>query len=143
MGMYTGLRLKSTVKKEYSQDINSLINNEMNEDFDWLDCTNMVFKEFGKLPRASLVPLGMLAYMPWDEYDKDFTKGYNKETRELSTQCSLKNYDGELEYFLKIIPIFCESVKNCELLYEEWVNSELYELIGDNMVKTSTEDVWG
>ena len=44
-------------------------------------------------------------------------------------QCSLKNYDDTIEYFLEnIVTKICSKLLHCEVLYEEYENSTLYEL---------------
>ena len=72
--------------------------------------------------------------MPW-EYDGDTSyNGFNKDTGELNFQCSLKNYEGEIQAFLNIIPNFTEVLYHCEVLYEEWLTGNLYEIQDKELV---------
>lgn len=137
--MYTGLRFKGFVKEEYREDIELLLNDSKG----WNACKHEELLEFAKFDRSRFIPFGALSYMPdcwegepydkenpWDCPDTDgFDRKFNKETGYWSFQCSLKNYEGEIEYFIsKIVPLICSKVVHCEEFYEEWDVSNLYEL---------------
>ena len=139
MGMYTGLRCKVKIKEEYIAALKEL----ENIDYEWSEHSIKEFRDFGELPRASFIPCGALAYMPgcWeklkenavDKYDTEdvdeFKRGLNEESRIWTFQCSLKDYDNEIEYFIKnIIPIISDEVYHLEKLYEEWETSILYKM---------------
>ena len=139
MGMYTGLRFKGIVKKEFINEIKTLFDKQ-----DWNDCSHPKLKEFGEFERSNYIPFGGLSYMPdcWEGKPYDETKpwicpatdGFEKKFNEItgywSFQCSLKNYGSELEYFIEeIIPLICEKVFHCEYLYEEDTVSTMYELV--------------
>ena len=140
MGMYTGLRFKGIVKKEYREDIELLLNDPE----EWKACKHKELHEFGNsFDRSGFIPFGSLSYMPdcwegepydekkpWDCPDTDgFDRKFNRETGYWSFQCSLKNYEDEIEYFInKIVPLICDKVIHCEEFYEEWEVSNLYEL---------------
>ena len=117
MGMYTGLRFKGTVKKEFRdkfEDIAMYGN--------WEESNDIVFSTFGENYRAQFIPRGTLCYMPkeWEiesidgKYTIDtdgFNRTYDKETGRWSFQCSLKNYERTIEDFLDMVPYFVEDGK--------------------------------
>jgi hypothetical protein len=80
-----------------------------------------------------------------NEYGWDIAKGtngferyFNENTGLLCFQCSLKNYDDTIEYFLeKVIPVICDKTIHVEYLYEEFDVSILYELINDKIIDTN------
>lgn len=143
MGMYTGLRFKGIIKEEYRDDINTLINNE--ECYEWGSLNHELFKEYDKVSRSSFIPFGGLSYMPdsWeeeigrkDEYGYEITKdtdGFDRKfdinTGLLTFQCSLKDYDSTIEYFLNnILVVICEKAYHIEELYEESSISTMYKI---------------
>ena len=145
MGMYTGLRFKGTVKEEFRKDFEPIALGG-----EWINSDDPKFKAFGtKIPRALMIPIGSLAYMPacWEEapYDKyhegvptdGFDRSYDPETGYWSFQCSLKNYDDTIKAFLELVPYFMESVEHAEVYYEEWVYSTSYIIFDGRM---QTED---
>lgn len=148
MGMYTGLRFKGTVKKEFRSEFENIALNG-----DWEESDNEVFKGFGGVSRARFIPCGALSYMPdeWETapYDKyhngtptdGFDRTYDKESGRWTFQCSLKNYDNTIGEFFGIVPYFIEEVEHAEVYYEEWRYSERYELINGEMLKTDDEFV--
>lgn len=133
MGMYTGLRFKAIIKKEYRDDINQLIN-DSNET--WRVCKNEVLKSFDTINRSDFIPFGPLCYMPncWENPENEeatdgFERYFNKATGLLCFQCSLKNYNNTIEYFINnIASLICEELIHCEVLYEEFSTSTFYEL---------------
>jgi hypothetical protein len=133
MGMYTGLRFKGIVKKEFRKDFKDIAMNG-----EWGNSKDIRFADFGKVSRASFIPCGALAYMPneWENTD-GFERTYNEESGFWSFQCSLKNYNDTIEEFLALVPYFIESVEHCEVFYEEWIYSEKYEMVGNIIVLTN------
>ena len=143
MGMYTGLRFKGVVKKEFRNNFENIAMNGA-----WEDSNDEVFKGFSKISRASFIPCGALSYMPdewetepFDEYRNGkptdgFDRTYNRETGRWTFQCSLKNYNDTIENFLEIVPYFIEEVEHAEVFYEEWRYSERYELVDGKMLMT-------
>lgn len=138
MGMYTGLRFKGIIKKEFINEIKTLFDKH-----DWSYCSHPELKEFGEFGRSNSIPFGGIAYMPdcWqgEPYDKTkpwvrpstngFENKFNEITGYWSFQCSLKNYCSELEYFIEeIIPLICKKVFHCEYFYEECTVSTMYYL---------------
>lgn len=137
MGMYTGLRFKGTVKEKLRKDFNSIAMSG-----EWSDSTDKILANFGEVSRASFIPCGSLAYMPdsWDNEDK-IERFYDVKTGYWTFQCSLKNYEDTIEFFLELVPYFTESVEYCEVFYEEWTFSARYELIDGVMKMTNDKFV--
>lgn len=135
MGMYTGIRFKGYVKPQFRANFEPIA--IMGR---WDLSEDPIFKEFGDNPHASFIPCGALAYMPssWEtqltpgDYnsfvDNDgFARAWNPETGYWTFQCSLKNYQREIEEFFDMIPYFIESIEDLEYYYEEWEASERYD----------------
>lgn len=147
MGMYTGIRFKGYVKPEFREEFESIaVNGE------WENSNDEVFKKFGEIGRSHFIPCGSLSYMPdeWEKYDdtlkeysdewfksrKDtdgFNRTWNKETGYWTFQCSLKNYEDEIEEWFKIVPYFIERIEHLEYFYEEWSYSYKYDLINEEV----------
>lgn len=129
MGDYTGIRLDGVVKKKFRKSFNDIAMRGA-----WELSTDTIFKEFGKLYRSIFIPCGALYYMPWDPDDTLFARRYSDETGEWVFQCSLKNYEGEIQAFFNIIPYFMERVV-IEYYYEYWDNSIFYTLVEGKVQK--------
>lgn len=120
MGMYTGLRAKIKLKPEYQEFIEMINNGEAK----WEE----EFWSYGCNRRAEFIPRGMLAYMPWDDDDPKFDRTITASGVWIF-QCSLKNYEGEIEeFFSSVLPEIAEDIIYLEKYYEEWCYSELYGL---------------
>lgn len=142
MGMYTGLRLKVTVKEEYRQMIKAI-----NEGAKWNDFSEQFpfIAAFAKQDRAEFIPRGSLCYMPssWEtgEYPNEVaTDGFERkidiETGYWTFQCSLINDQGEIEqFFEEVLPNIIENAEHIEYLFEEWDSSRMYEFVNGE-VKT-------
>lgn len=143
MGMYTGIRFKGFVKPELRKAMETIA-----MDGSWDESDISEFKEFGHIGRSSFIPCGSLAYMPdeWEAepYDKygcgtptdGFERTYDEETGYWAFQCSLKNYESEIESFFDLIPFFIEKIEHLEYFYEEWDYSTKYELINGKVICT-------
>ncbi|WP_346938229.1 hypothetical protein [uncultured Clostridium sp.] len=149
MGMYTGLRFKGIIKEEYRDDINTLINDK--DCFKWGNLQHELFEKYDKVSRSSFIPFGDLSYMP-DSWEKDtgkrdeygykitkdtdgFDRKFDRETGLLAFQCSLKDYDDTIEYFLNNILIaICEKAYHIEELYEENNISTMYKIENDKLI---------
>lgn len=141
MGMYTGLRFKGIVKPEFRKELVGIAMFG-----DWENAESDFFREFGKLGRSSFIPHGALCYMPneWEESifphqgvsaaTDGFNKIYDEHIGYWSFQCSLKNYENEIEQFFEMIPKFIEKIEHLEYYYEERQFSERYDII-DGKVK--------
>jgi len=147
MGMYTGIRFKGYVKKEFRDSFEDIALQG-----DWNKSNDCVFNKFGQIGRSGFIPCGSLSYMPdeWEIYDetlkgtdkyygsaKDtdgFERIWNKENGYWSFQCSLKNYESEIEFWFDIVPYFIEKIEHLEYFYEEWNYSEQYDLVDGEIV---------
>ena len=147
MGMYTGVRCKVIIKKEHRDEMNRL-HDELN--YMWDESTLDFMKEYGDYSRATFIPRGCLCYMPdsWEKepYDKygdgvpsdGFETNFDFDCGLWSFQCSLKNYDSTIEYFIEnVLSKIVEDIIHFEVFYEEDEYSTLYELKnGEIIVKT-------
>lgn len=150
MGNYTGLRVKVFVKKEYREMIA-----EINEEAEWGDFADEFpfLKEYSKLYRSEFIPRGAIAaYLPddWQEAITAFristypmyiaTDGFHREidmdTGYWTFQCSLKNYENEIEKFFEdVLSKIIDSSEHIEYLYEEWEESLMYEFVDGKIVQ--------
>lgn len=146
MGMYTGLRFKGVVKKEFREKLKDIALNG-----EWETSEDEILSKFAEIERAGFIPCGALTYMPgnwqkgpYDEYGdgaatEGFERSYDKETGIWTFQCSLKNYEGTIQEFFNIVPYFIESVEHAEVYYEESAYSTKYELKDGVMVDTDNK----
>jgi hypothetical protein len=140
MGMYTGIRFKGYVKPKYRKVFENIAMNGS-----WNESEDKVFKKYGQIGRSGFIPCGCLSYMPdewesepFDEYGDGtptdgFERTWNEETGYWTFQCSLKNYEDEIEEWFKIIPYFIEKIEYLEYFYEEWTYSKQYDLVDDEV----------
>jgi hypothetical protein len=141
--MYTGLRVKVTVKKEFHQMINE-INNEESDFCDYVDQFSFL-ANFVKLKRSELIPSGITAYMPtgWEigEYPNEqatdgFERQFNTITGLWAFQCCLKNYNDVVEHFLTdVLANIIQSSQHIETKNEEEDASKLFEYVNGEIVK--------
>ena len=138
MGMYTGLRVKVTVKEEYRGMIN-----EINNGAEWREFSTRhpFVAEYARLGRSEFIPSGMISYMPdyWETEDYEATDGFDRkidmETGYWTFQCSLKDYENEIEKFLdEVLPNIITSSEHIEYFYEEWDSGRLYEFVDGKLV---------
>lgn len=148
MGMYTGIRFKGYVKPEFRDGFDAIALNG-----EWEEHNNPILSGFGEIWRSGFIPCGLLSYMPdcWESHDdsyeiyssewfesaKDtdgFERSYDEDTGYWTFQCSLKNYESEIEQWFKIVPYFIEKIEHLEYFYEEWEYSEQYNIV-DGEVK--------
>jgi hypothetical protein len=155
MGMYTGLRCKVVVKPEFREELMRL----HDEDYEWETSSFDFMQEFGQLGRASFIPRGSLSYMPdeWEDIPRKddgsldywngkatdgFGRSFNLETGYWAFQCSLKNYEDEIEsFFENVLPRIAESIEHLEYYYEEWASSVFYELDEGKLIKSTKEGI--
>jgi hypothetical protein len=141
MGMYTGLRIRVKLKPEFIPAIQTVMDGEgdsiwSNLGYDFLD-------EWAKVGRSNFIPNGALAYMPWDKNDSFWQDSLTLDG-EWQFQCSLKNYENEVENFIvNVLGRIIEESLHVEVLYEEWDSSDMYkfidnkwELLEDHSVNT-------
>lgn len=161
MGMYTGIRFKGYVKKEFREDFEHIALAG-----EWDKSHDPIFNLFGKLSRSSFIPCGCLSYMPdcWEkdyinekgekepEFDSDknkpleqvkyfkkiptdgFDRTWNKNTGYWTFQCSLKNYELEIETWICLLPYFIESIEHLEYYYEENSYSQQYDFVDGKVI---------
>lgn len=153
MGMYTGIRFKGYVKPEFREDFENIALNG-----EWESSRDSILQSFSSFYRASFIPCGSLSYMPdeWEEHDnrykeyswewfdsaKDaggFNRTWNKETGYWTFQCSLKNYESEIEAWFDILPYFIEKIEHLEYFYEEFEYSRKYDLVDGKIVCVNDE----
>lgn len=133
MGMYTGLRCKLIIKEEYREDMDTIVN-KFDSTYGFRDnLKSELLKHFYfNIPRATSIPHGgvELCFPTWDEGDAyGFKNSFDINTGLLKFECSLKNYEETIEYFLNnILTEICEQSFHIEVLYETWDNSELYKI---------------
>lgn len=148
MGMYTGLRVKAVVKKEFRQMIG-----EINDGADWGDYVEQFpfLTPYSEQSRAGFIPRGSLAYMPDSWEDGEFpnytdTDGFERNI-DMSTgywtfQCSLKNYGQEIQQFFKeVLPEIIESAEHIEYFYEESSRSTFYGLVDGEITESNREGI--
>ena len=165
MGMYTGLRFKGVVKEEFRKGFAccalygdwDLSENpklrQFGEDVgrsgfipcgslaympdewekDYVDENGNKHPEYEQDIGRPIEEVYFLRQTPTDGFDRT----WNEETGYWTFQCSLKNYESEIEAFFELLPYFIESVEHCEYFYEEDEWSYRYELIDGKMVMTS------
>jgi hypothetical protein len=145
VGDYTGLRCRIIIKEEFREEFYQLHDNS----YEWLESNIDFLKSFGEYNRSAFIPRGSIAaYMP-DEWIKDdektngeFTRSYNKETGLWVFQCSLKNYNQTIEYFLEhVLSKITKEVIHLEYLYESWIVSTLYELKDGVIVESKIDGI--
>lgn len=125
MGMYTELRLRATVKHKYSDLVAEVTNNhtlwseaasQRRFAFPWL-VEAARWNDESSSRRLNNIPYGCSAY--FDDVEEWKTR-YDPKTRVWVVQCNLKNYGGEIEYFLKhMFPHLVESYDEVWYRYEE------------------------
>ncbi|MEK5071782.1 hypothetical protein [Sporosarcina sp. FSL K6-1508] len=141
--MYTGLRIKVTVKKEFRQMINK-INNEEAYFSDYVVHFSFLDK-FTKIKRSDLIPTGTSAYMPtgWEtgEYLNEqaidgFERKIDMNTGVWTFQCCVKNYDKLIEHFFTdVLANIIVSAEHIESKFEEDNNSIMYKYIDGEIVR--------
>ena len=139
MGMYTGLRAKVLVREEYSKAIEELHEND-HDVFGWRNISSSFpnLKEWKEYSRHRFIPFASPYYLPddWTLIGKK-NSYYDKESRIWEFSCSLKNYEEEIDFFVKkILLLVVDRVFYCQSLYEE--DSEpidLMEIYGSKFTK--------
>lgn len=143
--MFTGLRIKVTIKKDFHQMINE-INDEEADFCDFVD-QFLFLKKYAKLKRSELIPSGISSYMPtgWEkgEYPNQqptdgFERKFNVETGFWTFQCSLKNYDRVIEsFFTDVLANIIVSAEHIECQHEEDHESIMYKYINGEIVRVN------
>lgn len=119
MGMYTGLRAKLTIKKEFWPVVKMLMTGSNR----WDDVAEAFpqypfLREWSEVPRCDFIPFGALSYMPWSPRAPEWKRSF--EDGLWVFQCSLKNYEGEIECFVgTVLPHIVDVLHELYSLYEE------------------------
>ncbi len=124
MGMYTGLRFKATLKPFVAEIMSKLYDDKDYSDF-WGTIARIIpiSNDWLNKDRRNFIPFGAIAYLP-DDWDAESCTAGLKET-EWHVCCSLKNYSGEIELFLRdVLPTLISEICQVEYLYEEWSESK-------------------
>ena len=134
MGMYTGLRCKVRIKKVYQKAIKWLHFEPTPLKFNRWEDVNSKFYIPGLnewilgFSRYNFIPFGALCYMPEDfsiSEDEESFSFFDSENGFWEFCCSLKNYNYEIEWFIKNILVkIVDEVDYCESLYEEYPYEE-------------------
>lgn len=131
--MYTGLRFKAKLKPLASIAIEAAYRELQIAEgsYDFWEIVNAIFpisNHWLSIGRRDFIPLGSLSYMPAEWDDLKTEEGINGDI--WTVCCSLKNYSGEIEIFLKeVLPFLIEESCTTYHLYEEWreeVKTEVY-----------------
>ena len=104
MGMYTGLRARLIIKEEFWPVINMLMDEEANAKWDGVAVAFPQYPflaEWADVGRSDFIPFGALEYMPWAAKDPDWQRSFKDGSWVF--QCSLKNYEGEIEFFVATV----------------------------------------
>ncbi len=129
MGMYTGLRARLTIKEEFRPVIEDLMTSR-DLDYSWENVAGKYpqyefLRDWSMVGRCDFIPFGALAYMPWDDADPEWQRSFKDGMWVF--QCSLKNYQGEIQAFVEIVlPHIVEICHELYSLYEE--NDEVEHL---------------
>ncbi len=121
MGMYTGLRAKLSIKEEFWPVIDMVMNRR--EGIFWEDVAKAFpqypfIAEWADVGRCDFIPFGALAYMPWDDDDPEWQRSFKAGLWVF--QCSLKNYEGEIECFVNtVLSPIVHATYELYSLYEE------------------------
>lgn len=138
MEIYTGLRFKGIVKKQFREEFKTFASTRK-----WENAIDKRLKDFAKVSGASLIFSNILIYMPeyWQDFEGNatnkFNRTYDDKTGYWAFQCSLVNDDKIYGNLFDLIPYFIESIKHCEVHEEGAVYSQIYELINGRMQITN------
>lgn len=128
MAMYTGLRFKAKLKEELVKIFEEMLY----EGWTWEEISNYypnhpILKEMVGKYKADSIPCGHVEIMEWQEenpyggcpYITPFKWINTIENGVWTFQCSLKNDDKTIEFFLeKVAPGISEEVLYAETFYE-------------------------
>ena len=129
MGMYTEFRFTGVIKEEFVEDIKAICNKETDKfgfETGWDNTKSPIWDEYKKLERYDCIPY----FNNCTETDNSF----DESTRVWSFECDFKNYGGEIEAFLELIPLFTEELLECEDMYEGFYTPNVYELQNGKLV---------
>jgi len=102
MGYYTDLHCKAIIKPEYRDTIKKIV-------FEYASWKDFFDHDFVELPRADLIPFGENKLKQSEIFD-----GIN-----LHIECSIKNYDDEIEYFFEMLQCISDEVSEYKSFDED------------------------
>ncbi len=119
MGNYTSLRVKLRPKQEFISLYQFIFDNADSEstwtaaaqhfDYQWL-------RDWAEVGRCNFIPFGALTRTDWDEDDPDWSLSF-EDQRIFQFQCSLKNYEEEIETWFELF-------QHTWVAVDGWVYSE-------------------
>lgn len=140
MGTYTGIRAKIILHEKYVPQIRALMEYKYPEGVwktgDYVESRWCLtdFKEWATVGRCDFIPFGALAYMPWEDNDPEWQR--KLDGNEWTFQCSLKNYNDEIEQFMAtVLPVIAKEIKYFEVLYEMSGYGRLYTMVDGAVVE--------
>lgn len=146
MGMYTCLRCKVIIKKQYRKEVKMLSENN----YDWELSSLDFIKSFSYKDRSEFIPGIATDSMPdsWLNEDEEPTDGfalnYSEKTGLLSFQCSLKSL-STVEIFIEdVLENLVQDIIHLETLCEEDECSAvyLYDLCNNTIYQDPKRSVW-
>lgn len=123
MGMYTTFIFNGTIKKQYYELIESIVNCNK----EWIECESEYpwLKQFTKLSRSSFIPYGSMTAYNEDKFSPSTFCEFKYGT--LSFCCDLKNYSKEIETFMSVVASeICERINFAASWYEEDLTPTIY-----------------
>lgn len=153
MGMYTGLRFKGVIKEGYREAIKEFLE----EGLEW-DQVKSYYPQLTPLTlmaghsRADFIPYGSMQLLEWEEKNEYAKFGYstpsewllsfNEQTGVWTFQCSLKNYDSTIDYFLEnVASKIIEEAIHIETLYEEDRYGTFYKLENGELIRDENKKI--
>jgi hypothetical protein len=134
MGMYTGLRFKATLRPFVADTLAKFYNDRDCPDF-WGAVSGVIpiSNNWMNTHRRDFIPFGAISYLP-DDWDEESRSAGLRGT-EWHVCCSLKNYEGEIELFLReVLPHLISDMCRVEYRYEEWEESRFDLIMPEDLI---------
>ena len=135
MGMYTGLRFKAELKPLVADAIRLVY---CADDF-WESLSRIlpISDRWLNVGRRSFIPFGSVNSMP---EDWELLGSVYPIENTWKVCCSLKNYEGEIECFLReVLPYFISEPCRVEYRYEEWETSRFDIIMPEEFEEEGSE----
>jgi hypothetical protein len=139
MGQYTGLRCKAKLKTEFIPVIQKLI-----ETREWTNLGYEFLEQYALISKAGEIPFGALKYMPDEWETEEALKDWETRIEDglWIFQCSLKDYDDTIQYFLiNVLPKIADATRHLEVFCEKWDSSKMFELINGGIADSEKEGI--
>jgi len=120
MGMYTGLRFQAELRPHVAEAMRLV--SDSGDFWESLSRIIPISDRWLNVERRNFIPAGSVNYMPedWKELDSIYPTNNT-----WTVCCSLKNYHGEIQVFLReVLPYLISETCRAEYRYEEWSESE-------------------